>query len=157
MKVKLLLIGRTEAEYLRTGVSEYETRIRRYIPFEITEIPGLKNAANYTPAEQMAREADLVRKQLAPGDILVVLDERGRETDSPGFADLLNRHFSSGMKRLVFLVGGPFGTDPLLRSEAAGMLSLSRMTFSHQMVRLFFVEQLYRALTILKGESYHHA
>ena len=156
MKIKLLLIGKTEEEYLRTGIREYETRIKRYIPFEIVEIPALKNAANFPLAEQNARESVMLGKQFSPGDVLVLLDEHGKEMSSTEFASFLNKQFLSGNKNMVFAVGGPFGFDPSFKKQASHILSLSRMTFSHQMVRLFFTEQLYRALTIMRGESYHH-
>ena len=156
MKIKLLLTGRTEEEYLKTGIHEYELRIKRYIPFEIVEIPALKNSANLSRAEQNARESAMITKQLLAGDIIILLDEQGKEMKSTEFASFLNKQFLSGSKNLVFVVGGPFGFDPSLKKLAASILSLSRMTFSHQMVRLFFVEQLYRGLTIIRGESYHH-
>jgi 23S rRNA (pseudouridine1915-N3)-methyltransferase len=157
MKVRLLLTGKTEEEYLKTGVREYETRIKRYIPFEIVEIPALKNASGLSVAEQLAREAVLITRQFQSSDIVVLLDENGTEMKSQEFSRFLNQQFLSGGKNLVFVVGGPFGFDPALRKQASYALSLSKMTFSHQMVRLFFTEQLYRALTILRGESYHHA
>jgi 23S rRNA (pseudouridine1915-N3)-methyltransferase len=156
MKIKLLLTGKTEEEFLRTGIREYEIRVKRYVPFEITEIPALKNQASLSQAEQKTRESLLITKHFQPGDVIVLLDEHGREFRSTEFATYLNRQFLSGSKRLVFVVGGPFGFDPLLKKKASDILSLSKMTFSHQMVRLFFTEQLYRALTIIKGEGYHH-
>jgi 23S rRNA (pseudouridine1915-N3)-methyltransferase len=156
MKIKLLLIGKTEEAYLRTGILEYEMRIRRYVPFEIIEIPALKNAANLSNAEQNARESMVLNKQFSPGDVIILLDERGAEMSSTAFASFLNKQFISGNKNLVFIVGGPFGFDPALKKQASFILSLSKMTFSHQMVRLFFTEQLYRGLTIIRGESYHH-
>jgi 23S rRNA (pseudouridine1915-N3)-methyltransferase len=156
MKIKLLLIGKTEEEFLKTGIQEYETRIKRYIPFEIVEIPALKNAAKLSSAEQNTRESVLISKQFLPGDVIILLDEHGKEMRSVEFASFLNKQFLSGSKNLVFVVGGPFGFDPALKKQASSILSLSKMTFSHQMVRLFFTEQLYRGLTIMRGESYHH-
>jgi 23S rRNA (pseudouridine1915-N3)-methyltransferase len=156
VKIKLLLTGRTEEEYLRSGLHEYEIRIKRYVSFEIVEIPALKNQATLSRDEQKARESALISKQFQPGDIIVLLDERGREMRSTEFASYLNRHFLAGGKRLVFATGGAFGFDPSLKKQATDILSLSKMTFSHQMVRLFFTEQLYRALTILRVEAYHH-
>ncbi|MEI7663286.1 MAG: 23S rRNA (pseudouridine(1915)-N(3))-methyltransferase RlmH [Bacteroidota bacterium] len=156
MKIRLLLTGKTEEEYLKTGIREYETRVKRYVPFEITEIPSLKNQASLSHAEQMQRESELLQKHIVQGDVVVLLDENGKEMRSTEFASFLNRQFVSGGKNLVFIVGGPFGFDPVMKKQANAMLSLSRMTFSHQMVRLFFTEQLYRALSILRGESYHH-
>ena len=156
MKIKLLLCGKTEEEFLKTGIHEYEMRIKRYVPFEIAEIPALKNAANISHAEQNARESVLISKRFLPGDIIILLDEHGKEMRSSEFALFLNKQFLSGSKNLVFVVGGPFGFDPTLKMQASFILSLSQMTFSHQMVRLFFTEQLYRGLTIIRGESYHH-
>ncbi len=156
MKIRLLLIGKTEEEFLKSGIREYETRIKRYVPFELIEIPSVKNAATLSQAEQNLRESELISRQIQQGDIVVLLDERGKEMRSVEFAAFLNRQFISGSKNLLFVVGGPFGFDPALKKQASFILSLSKMTFSHQMVRLFFTEQLYRALTILRGESYHH-
>ncbi|MCX6268199.1 MAG: 23S rRNA (pseudouridine(1915)-N(3))-methyltransferase RlmH [Bacteroidetes bacterium] len=156
MKIKLLVSGKTEEEFLKTGIREYEMRIKRYIPFEIIEIPALKNAANFSAAEQNSREAVMVMKRFLPGDVIILLDEHGIEMRSKEFASFLNRQFLTGNKNLIFVVGGPFGFDPSLKKQASAILSLSRMTFSHQMVRLFFIEQLYRGLTIIRGESYHH-
>ncbi len=156
MKIRLLLIGKTEEEFLKTGLREYETRVKRYLPFEIVELPALKNQASLSQPEQMLRESEMVQKQIFPGDVVVLLDERGREMRSVEFAAFLNRQFLSGGKTLVFVAGGPYGFDPSMKRLAGSTLSLSKMTFSHQMVRLFFTEQLYRALSILRGESYHH-
>ncbi len=156
MKTRLLLIGKTEEEFLKKGIGEYETRIKRYIPFDLVEIPALKNAATCSQMEQNTRESEMIRKHIQPGDIVVLLDERGKEMRSLEFASFLNKQFISGSKNLLFVVGGPFGFDPAFKKQASFILSLSKMTFSHQMVRLFFTEQLYRALTILRGESYHH-
>jgi 23S rRNA (pseudouridine1915-N3)-methyltransferase len=156
MKIRLLLIGKTEEAYLKSGIHEYELRVRKYIPFELTELPALKNTASLSQAEQNHRESEMIGKYIQPGDIVVLLDERGKEMRSVEFATFLNKQFITGNKNLLFVVGGPFGFDPMLKKQASFILSLSKMTFSHQMVRLFFTEQLYRALTILRGESYHH-
>ena len=156
MKIRLLLTGKTEEDFLKTGIREYEMRVKRYISFEIIEIPSLKNQVSFSHAEQKLRESELIQKQILPGDVVVLLDEHGKEMRSTEFASFLNKQFLSGNKTLVFLVGGPFGFDPSIKKRASIILSLSQMTFSHQMVRLFFTEQLYRALSILRGESYHH-
>lgn len=156
MKIRLLVIGKTEQDYLREGLLEYITRVNHHLNFTITEIPALKNVATLTHAQQNAKEAEALARHLQAGDVVVLLDERGKEYRSVEFADFLNRHFISGAKSLVFIVGGPYGFDPSLKKMASSSLSLSRMTFSHQMVRLFFAEQLYRALTILQGSGYHH-
>jgi 23S rRNA (pseudouridine1915-N3)-methyltransferase len=156
MKLVLLVSGKTEEKYLRDGISEYEERIKRYAGFEIRDAGSLKNTASMPVPEQKRREADLFQRYINPGDIVVLLDERGKEMRSVEFAAFLNRHFLSGNKTLVFIVGGPYGFDEVLKQRAGAVISLSKMTFSHQMVRLIFTEQLYRALTILKNESYHH-
>ena len=156
MKIKLLVTGRTEEEFLKTGIHEYEMRINRYVPFEIVELPALKSAANYSRSEQKTLEGRIIAKQIQTGDSVILLDEQGKEMRSVEFAFFLNRQFISGGKNLVFVVGGPYGFDPAIKKKASFILSLSKMTFSHQMVRLFFTEQLYRGLTIIRGESYHH-
>ncbi len=156
MKIRLLVCGKTEENFLREGIGEYATRIRRYLPFEIVEVPAEKGNSRLPVQGQLAREASMLEKKILPSDVLILLDEHGKQLSSTEFADFLNRQFLSGGKTLVFVVGGPFGFDPSLKQKADHLLSLSRMTFSHQMVRLFFTEQLYRALTILRGESYHH-
>jgi len=156
MKIRLFVIGKTEAEYLRKGIAVYENRIRHYIPFEIVELPAIRNVSGLPATLQKAKEAALFDKVCQAGERLVLLDEKGKELTSVGFSEFLNKRFISGSGNLSFLVGGPFGFDESITKKADFILSLSKMTFSHQMVRLFFTEQLYRALTILRGESYHH-
>jgi 23S rRNA (pseudouridine1915-N3)-methyltransferase len=156
MKVTLLAIGKTEESYLREGISEYEGRIRRYASFELREVPAVKTGSGLPVAAQKKKEAEVLRRHFTDADVVVLLDEHGREMGSVQFAEFLNRQFLSGKKNMVFLTGGPFGFDEALKTRADFTLSLSRMTFSHQMVRLIFAEQLYRALTILKNENYHH-
>jgi 23S rRNA (pseudouridine1915-N3)-methyltransferase len=156
MKVKVLAIGKTDELYLIEGMKDYETRIHRYLSLEIIEIPGLKNASHLGKQEWKAKEAAKILPCLTPGDIVILLDEKGKEMSSVEFASFLNQKFSSGSKNLVFVIGGPFGFDDRVKKKAHFHLSLSQMTFSHQMVRLFFLEQLYRALTILRNEAYHH-
>ncbi|MCX6245349.1 MAG: 23S rRNA (pseudouridine(1915)-N(3))-methyltransferase RlmH [Bacteroidetes bacterium] len=156
MKVKLLVIGKTDEPYIRKGLDEYESRVKRYLSFEMVEIPGLKNALHLSKQEWKAKEAAKILPFLSPSDIIVLLDETGKEMTSVEFSSFLNQKFSSSAKNLVFIIGGPYGFDDSVRKMAGFQLSLSRMTFSHQMVRLFFLEQLYRALTILRNESYHH-
>jgi 23S rRNA (pseudouridine1915-N3)-methyltransferase len=156
MKVKLVALGKTDEPYLIEGMKEYETRIRRYLSLEIVEIPGLKNASHLSKQEWKAKEATKILPVFTPGDIIILLDEKGKEMTSVGFSSFLNQKFSSGSKNLVFVTGGPYGFDELVKEKAHFCLSLSQMTFSHQMVRLFFLEQLYRALTILRNEAYHH-
>ena len=156
MKITLLVLGKTEEKYLKEGIEKYSKRLKHYIRFEIIEIPELKNTKNMTEDQQKAKEAELIRKQLNPGDQLVLLDEKGDLFSSVEFSVFLNKKMLGSVQNLVFLVGGPYGFDSSIYSNASAKISLSRMTFSHQMVRLFFVEQIYRAFTILKGEPYHH-
>ncbi len=156
MKIRLLVIGKTEEEYLRQGISEYAGRVKRYVPFEILEIPSPRNISSLSLAEQKSKEAELIEKQIRIGDLVVLLDEHGQELTSTAFSKFLNQRFLSGARSMSFIIGGPFGFDESLHKRADFILSLSKMTFSHQMIRLFFTEQLYRALTILRGESYHH-
>jgi len=156
MKVKLLVLGKTEEPYLIEGLKSYENRIRRYLTLEIIEIQGLKNASHLSKQEWKAKEAAKLMPFLTNNDIIVLLDEKGKEMTSIEFSSFLNQKFSSGSKNLVFVVGGPYGFDESVTKMAGFRLSLSQLTFSHQMVRLFFLEQLYRALTILRNEAYHH-
>ena len=156
MKVKLVAIGKTDESYLINGMQEYGNRIRHYLPLEVVEIPGLKNASHLGKPEWKAKEAAKILPLFSSQDIVILLDEKGKEMTSVEFSSFLNRNFSSGSKNLVFVIGGPFGFDESVRKKAQFELSLSKMTFSHQMVRLFFLEQLYRALTILRNEAYHH-
>ncbi|MDP4281282.1 MAG: 23S rRNA (pseudouridine(1915)-N(3))-methyltransferase RlmH [Bacteroidota bacterium] len=156
MKIKLIVVGKTDKEYLRTGFHEYESRVKKYLPFEYIEIPALKSSQNLSHEECNRLEAEKIRSCISVGDTLILLDERGKEMRSVEFADFLNKRFQAGGKNLVFVVGGPFGFDEKLKKEAQFLISLSKMTFSHQMVRLFFAEQLYRALSILRNEPYHH-
>jgi 23S rRNA (pseudouridine1915-N3)-methyltransferase len=157
MKVMLLAMGRTEERYLQEGVAIYQSRLKHYLDLSIVELPALKNAAKLTEEIQRSKEGELLLKELSPADILVLLDERGKEFDSPGLAKFMQQQMNNSVRRLVFVVGGPFGFSEEVKKRANMKLSLSKLTFSHQMVRLFFTEQLYRAMTILKGERYHHS
>lgn len=156
MKIRFIVIGKTDEEYLRHGIAEYLSRLKRYIPLEYIELPALKNASSLSLPEQQSREKELLEKQIQPGEVVVLLDEHGKQLKSSEFATFLNQKMVSGIKSLVFIVGGPFGFHPSLKKTQIDMISLSRLTFSHQMVRLIFAEQLYRAFTILRNESYHH-
>ena len=156
MKIKLLLMGKTDTEYIQQGIAEYEKRIKHYIPYESIVIPALKNVAGYSPTEIKIRETEQLMKNITVSDYVVLLDETGKELGSVEFSGFLSQRFSSGIKSLVFIVGGAFGVSESLKKKVNVILSLSQMTFSHQMVRLFFLEQLYRGLTILNNESYHH-
>lgn len=156
MKITLLALGKTEEKYLRDGIEKYLKRLKHYIRFEIIEIPELKNTRNLSEDQQKGKEAELIKKYLSNGDHVVLLDEKGEELSSSQFAAFINRKMLGSIQNLVFIIGGPYGFDNSIYTMASGKLSLSRMTFSHQMVRLFFAEQVYRAFTILKGEPYHH-
>jgi len=156
MKIFLLVIGKTDETYLQKGIDIFLKRIPHYISFEMKVIPDLKNSKNLSEELQKEKEGELIIQQLAPSDELILLDENGTETSSVEFARFLEKRMISGIKRLVFVIGGPYGFSATIYSRANGKLSLSKMTFSHQMVRLIFTEQLYRAMTILKGEPYHH-
>lgn len=156
MKVLFLVVGKTVDRHLATLIAEYVGRVKHYVPFGMEVVPDLKNTKSLTPEQQKEREGELLRKQLRNGDYVVLLDEGGREFRSVEFADYLQRLQASGNRRVVFVVGGPYGFSKDIYDLAGAKVSLSRLTFSHQMVRLFFVEQLYRAMTILKGEPYHH-
>lgn len=157
MKITLLLIGKTEEAYLREGISKYLNRLRHYARIDFVEIPELKNTKALTQEQQKVKEAELMLKKLSPTDHAILLDEKGVQLSSQQFADYLDKKAISSVSNLVFIVGGPYGFDQSVYQRANDKISLSRMTFSHQMVRLFFAEQLYRAYTIIKGEPYHHA
>jgi 23S rRNA (pseudouridine1915-N3)-methyltransferase len=149
-------MGKTDRDYLVKGVDDFYKRIVRLAPFEIITVPDIKNRKSLNMSEQMKREGEAIRSKLSKGDYLILLDERGKSLTSIHFAETLDSLFQSSSKRIVFVIGGPYGLDPDLRREANSVLSLSRMTFSHQLVRLLFVEQLYRALSILGGLPYHN-
>jgi len=157
MKITLLLIGKTEDAYLKEGIDKYLKRLQHYIKIDVIEIAELKNTKALTQEQQKAKEAELILKKLLPTDQVILLDEKGVQLTSQQFADYLDKKAISSVNNLVFVVGGPYGFDQSVYQRANDKISLSRMTFSHQMVRLFFVEQLYRAYTIIKGEPYHHA
>lgn len=156
MKLLLLVVGRTVDKHLSALIDDYAGRIKHYVPFELEVIPELKNAKSLSFEQQKEREGELLLRSLKDGDAMWLLDECGREFRSIEFAAFLDRQHSSGARRLVFVVGGPYGFSSAVYARANGKISLSRLTFSHQMVRLFFTEQLYRAMTILRGEPYHH-
>ncbi len=156
MKITLIAIGKTDDDYIIKGIDKYLSRLKHYIKFEIKIIPDLKKTKNLSQDEQKSKEAELFLKNIGSSDEVIVLDERGVELSSTHFADLLNKKMIGSVPNLVFLIGGPYGFDNSIYQRAHYKLSLSRMTFSHQMIRLFFAEQVYRAFTILKGEPYHH-
>ena len=157
MKILLLVIGKTDEDYLITGIKKYVGRLGHYVSFEMKEIPDIRNRKTLSEDQQKKAESFLLLQQLQPGDHVVLLDENGSTFTSVGFAENLEKLMASGAKRIVFIVGGPYGFAQELYDKANAKMSLSAMTFSHQMVRLIFVEQLYRAFTILKGEPYHHS
>jgi 23S rRNA (pseudouridine1915-N3)-methyltransferase len=156
MKITLLTVGKTTSSNLIKLQEDYQNRLKFYIPFEMVVIPELKNTKNLSVSEQIEKEADLILKQLEPNDEIILLDEKGKQFTSVGFSEFISKKMLSSIKRTVFVVGGPYGFSERVYNRANSMVSLSAMTFSHQMIRLIFVEQLYRAMTILKGEPYHH-
>ncbi len=156
MKILLLAIGKTDDDYLADGIQKYMGRLGHYASFEMKELPDPRNRKTLSEEQQKKAESYLILSQLQPTDHVILLDENGKQFTSVKFAENLEKQMASGVKRLVFVIGGPYGFAQELYDRANAKLSLSPMTFSHQMVRLIFVEQLYRAFTILKGEPYHH-
>lgn len=156
MKITLIQIEKTSDAYIETGISVYQNRLKNYIVFDTITINMPKQVRQKPFEEQKRAEAQEIMKQIDPSDFLVCLDEKGKHLSSVKFAEFLNKRMVAGTRRLVFLIGGPFGIDKTVLDRAQYMLSLSEMTFSHQMIRLFFCEQVYRAFTILKNEKYHH-
>ncbi|MDE6246890.1 MAG: 23S rRNA (pseudouridine(1915)-N(3))-methyltransferase RlmH [Muribaculaceae bacterium] len=156
MDIILLTIGKTGISYIKEGIAEYCKRLKRYLPYTIIEIPDSRKAGKISESEQKDAEGELILKQINDSDIVILLDERGKEYTSRDFAGYLERLLSSGRKRAVFVVGGPYGFSKRVYDRADGMISLSKMTFNHEMVRLFFTEQIYRGISILHGLPYHH-
>ncbi len=156
MTIMLLTVGKTDVKWVKEGLDLYISRLRHYVPFTLVEIPELKKAASLSRQQIKDKEGELILKQVGPSDSLILLDEHGRECRSLEFAEFLEKQMASGSKNLVFTVGGAYGFSEPVYQRANAKISLSKMTFSHQMVRTIFAEQLYRAFTILKGEPYHH-
>jgi 23S rRNA (pseudouridine1915-N3)-methyltransferase len=156
MKITLLSLGKTEEKYIKEGIEIYLKRLKHYIKLEVNDLPELKNTKHLSTDQQKKKEAEMLLKCISNTDYIVLLDERGTEMTSLLFADYLNKRMLASTQNLVFVIGGPYGFDQSFYDRANDKISLSKMTFSHQMVRLFFVEQVYRAFTILKGEPYHH-
>ncbi len=156
MKIELMVIGCTGAGYLQIGIDNYVKRLSHYVPFDVRCLPDVKNTRSLTEERQKELEGEMYLAQLQPGDCLVLLDELGKEMTSRQFAAYIDKKMITVSKRLVFVIGGPYGFSEAVYDRADDKVSLSKMTFSHEMVRLFFVEQLYRAMTILRGEPYHH-
>ena len=154
--IKLLTIGKTDSSELQNLINVYEQRLGHYIKFNLEVIPDLKKTKNLSVDQQKSKEGELILKSLSNTDVLILLDENGKHYSSLEFSNYLQKKMNSGLKQLVFLIGGPYGFSDDIYKKASGKISLSKMTFSHQMVRLFMVEQLYRAFTILRNEPYHH-
>ena len=156
MKTVLLVVGRTVGEHYVASIGEYVDRVSHYVPFEVEVIPELRGTKNLSQGEQKEREGEMILKSLQTGDYVVLLDEHGTERRSKEFAVWLQKRLAASPRRLVFVVGGPYGFSESVYQRGNERISLSQMTFSHQMIRLLFVEQFYRAMTILHGEPYHH-
>jgi len=156
MTIKLIAIGKTDNKQLMALIEEYQKRLGFYIKFSFEVIPDIKNSKNLSEAQQKQKEGELILNKLNNTDVMILLDENGKQMDSVGFANHLQKHMNSGIKQLVFVIGGPYGFSQEVYNKAQSKISLSKMTFSHQMVRLFIIEQLYRGFTILKNEPYHH-
>jgi 23S rRNA (pseudouridine1915-N3)-methyltransferase len=156
MQIKLIAIGKTDNKSLIGLIEDYTKRLGHYIKFEFEIIPDIKNVKHLSETEQKEKEGELILSKTQTSDVLILLDENGKQFDSVQFSEYLQKHMNSGIKKLVFVIGGPYGFSNTLYQRANGKIGLSKMTFSHQMVRLFFIEQLYRGFTILKNEPYHH-
>ena len=156
MKITLLVIGKTDATYLSEGLIEYAKRLKHYVNFEMEVIPDIKKNKNLSVENQKIREGELILSKLMPGKEMHLFDENGKMFTSREFAGFLEKKMVSGLKELVLVIGGPYGFSPDVVENAVSKISLSRLTFSHQMARLLCIEQIYRAFTILKGEPYHH-
>ena len=156
MTIKLLAISKTDSSQLQELIEVYQKRLQHYINFDIELIPDLKKTKNLSVVQQKEKEGQLILKKLAATDVLILFDENGKHFTSIEFSQYLQKKMNSGIKQIVFLIGGPYGFSNDVYAKALGKISLSKMTFSHQMVRLFITEQLYRAFTILKNEPYHH-
>ncbi len=156
MTIKLLAIGKTDDNQLNILIDNYIKRLGFYIKFSFETIPDLKNIKNLSENQQKEKEGQIILDKISNSDILILLDENGKQYDSIAFSEYLQKYMNSGIKRLIFVIGGPYGFSPEVYNRANSKLSLSKMTFSHQMIRLFFIEQVYRGFTILKNEPYHH-
>lgn len=156
MRIKLLAVGKTDSRDLQNLIEVYLKRLKHYINFELVVLPDIKNTKNLSESDQKKKEAEIILKHVNNTDNLFLLDESGKEYTSTGFANLLQKQMNTGIKEWILVIGGPYGFSDVLKQKAKGQISLSKMTFSHQMVRLFIVEQIYRAFTILRNESYHN-
>ncbi len=156
MKIKLLGIGKTDNKQLVQLIDEYQNRLKHYIKFELELIPDIKNVKNLSEHQQKEKEGELILAKLQNTDQLVLLDDKGKHYTSVEFSEYIQKKMNAGLKQLVLVIGGPYGFSDAVYKKSIGKISLSKMTFSHQMIRLFIVEQLYRGFTILKNEPYHH-
>lgn len=156
MTIKLLTVGKTDKKDLEQLILVYIHRLKHYVKFESIVIPHLKNTKNLSENQQKAKEGELILQRIENSDFVVLLDENGKQFTSVEFAGYLQKKMNSGLRNLIFVIGGPYGFDPSVMKRGNTNISLSKMTFSHQMIRLFFVEQVYRAFTILRNEPYHH-
>lgn len=156
MKITLLAIGKTNAKYLQEGIEQYIKRLSHYIPFEFKILPDVKTTKGLTQEKQKEMEGQMFLNCIQSGDVVVLLDEKGKEMTSREFSVYLDKKMVTVAKNLIFVIGGPYGFSQEIYNRANEKLSLSKMTFSHEMIRMFFIEQIYRAMTILKGEPYHH-
>ena len=156
MKIKILAIGKTDDKNLLSLIQTYEQRLKHYVKFELIVIPDIKNSKNLSIKQQKEKEGELILKQIQLTDQLYLMDENGKEYGSIEFSQFLQKRMNSGIKNMVMVIGGPYGFSEKIYQKANAKISLSKMTFSHQMIRLFIVEQIYRAFTILKNEPYHH-
>ena len=156
MQIQLLAIGKTDKKALQELIDIYQKRLSHYIKFTFTVVPDIKNTKKLDEAQQKVKEGELLLSKIKSSDTVILLDEKGQSFNSVGFANYLQKHMNSGIKTLIFVIGGPYGFSDDIYQRANGKISLSKMTFSHQMVRLFVTEQIYRGLTILRNEPYHH-
>jgi len=156
MKIKLLAIGKTDDKNLIKLIENYQNRLKHYVKFELEIIPDIKHVKNLSELQQKEKEGELILSKINPTDELVLLDDKGKHYTSIEFSKFLQKKMNAGIKQLVLVIGGPYGFSDAVYKHSKGKLSLSKMTFSHQMIRLFIVEQLYRGFTILKNEPYHH-
>ena len=156
MNIKLIAIGKTDNKSLQSLIDDYTKRLSFYIKFELDIIPDIKNVKNLSESQQKEKEGELILSKISPTDNLILVDENGKSFSSVSFSNELQKKMNAGIKTLVFVIGGPYGFSDTVYAKANGKISLSQMTFSHQMVRLFFIEQVYRGFTILKNEPYHH-
>lgn len=156
MEIVLRVMGKTSENYLKEGIAIFKKRLTRYTKYSIEEIPDLKGMKNRNPSEQNTAEGIELLKTIQPSDLLIILDEKGKRFTSRGFAQQLQKWMNAGPQKIVFMVGGPYGFSDAVYQRANAKISLSDMTFSHQMIRLFFTEQIYRSFTIFKNEPYHH-